>query len=95
MIKLREQVIYESFKTRKELIERILDMINTTGLNDVLYKGHPLKINYKILKRSLLGKMDIKIEPDEVRKMYYNIIEPEQNRKFCIIYKEIKTKRRK
>lgn len=87
-IELKENVIYESFNTRKDLIEKIMDMITSSKTDKIIYKGNPNGINYKIMKKVLFKDYTKKIEPDEVREMYNEVIESTNSRKFCLIYKE-------
>ena len=87
-VELKENVIYESFNTRKDLIEKIMDMITLSKTDKIIYKGNPNGINYKIMKKVLFKDYTKKIEPDEVRELYNEVIESTDNRKFCLIYKE-------
>ena len=87
-IELKENVVYESFKSRKDMMEKILNMILDSKTDKIIYKGDPNGINYKMMKKVLLKDYTKKIEPEKVRDMYSDIVESTENRKFCIIYKE-------
>lgn len=86
-IELKENVIYESFDTRKDMMEVILNMILDSKTDRIIYKGCPKMINYKIMKKVLLKDYTKRIDPDKVRDMYNEVIETTENREFCIIYK--------
>ena len=85
---LKENVVYESFDNKKEMMEKILAMIINSDTDKILYKGDPNEINYKLMKKVMLKNYTQKIEPDKVRDMYKNIVENNNNRDFCIIYKD-------
>jgi len=87
-IELKENVVYESFKSKKELTKKILDMILDSKTDKIIYKGNPTEINYKMMKKVLLKDYTKKIEPDKVRDMYREVVDSTENRNFCIIYKE-------
>ena len=82
---IKDNIIYESFKTSKELKERILEFILNAKADKILYKGSPFDINYKLLKKMI--EEDIKLTPEEVREIYKNIVEKSDN-KNCLIYKK-------
>ena len=87
-IELKENVVYESFQSKKELTKKILDMILDSKTDKIIYKGDPTEINYKMMKKVLLKDYTKKIEPDKVRDMYREVVDSTENRNFCIIYKE-------
>jgi hypothetical protein len=87
-IELKENVVFESFDSKKDMMQKILDMILDSKTDKIIYKGNPNDINYKMMKKVLLKDYAKKIEPDEVRNMYNEIVDSTDNRKFCIIYKE-------
>ena len=87
-IELKENVVYESFDNRKDMMQKILDMILDSKTDKIIYKGDPKNINYKMMKKVILKDYTKKIEPDKVRNMYDDIIKSTDNREFCIIYKE-------
>ncbi len=87
-IELKENVVYESFNSKKELTKKILDMILDSKTDKIIYKGDPTEINYKMMKKVLLKDYTKKIEPDKVRDMYREVVDSTENRNFCIIYKE-------
>ena len=85
MINIRDNIIYEGFDNKTDLHMKIINMIGK--LHNVYYKGNPDEINYKIMKRTMVKYQSVKIDPDDLRKMYEDTIKPEK-REFCIIYKE-------
>ncbi len=87
-IELKENVVYESFPNRKEMMQKILDMISDSKTDKIIYKGNPLDINYKMMKKVLLKDYTKRIEPEKVRSMYDDIVMSSDKREFCIIYKE-------
>ena len=87
-IELKENVVFESFESKKDMMQKILDMILDSKTDKIIYKGNPSDINYKMMKKVLLKDYTKKIEPEKVRDMYNEIVEFNGNRKFCIIYKE-------
>ena len=56
-------------------------------MTNILYKGNPYNINYKILKKSIVKDPLYKIDPDVIRNKYKELINSDK-REFCIIYKE-------
>ena len=87
VVELKENVIYESFDTRNDMMEVILNMIYQSKTDKILYKGTPLMINYKTMKKVLLKDYTKRIDPEKVRFMYDEIIKTTNNREFCLIYK--------
>ena len=87
-IELKENVVYESFDSKKDMMQKILDMILDSKTDKIIYKGNPNDINYKMMKKVLLKDYSKKIEPEKVRDMYNDIVDSSDSRKFCIIYKE-------
>lgn len=87
-IELKQNVIYESFNSKKELVEKILNMITECKTDKIIYKGDPNNINYKIMKKVLFKDYSKRIEPDKVRNIYNDIVEKTNNREFCLIYKK-------
>lgn len=87
-IELKENVIYESFDDRNEMMQKIFNMILESKTDKIIYKGIPTDINYKMMKKVLLKDYTKKIEPDKVRDMFSDVVKSTNNRNFCIIYKE-------
>lgn len=87
-IELKENVVYESFGSKKEMMQKILDMILDSKTDKIIYKGNPNDINYKMMKKVLLKDYSKKVEPEKIRNMYNDIIDSNEDRRFCIIYKE-------
>jgi len=70
------------------MMEKILQMIINSNTDKILYKGDPKDINYKLMKKVILKDYSQKIEPEIVKNMYDEVIKTDQQRDFCIIYKE-------
>ena len=87
-IELKENVIYESFDNKNEMMQKIFNMIVESKTDKIIYKGIPSDINYKMMKKVLLKDYTKKIEPDKVRNMFSDVVKSTNNRNFCIIYKE-------
>lgn len=85
---LKENVLYESFDNKTDMMEKILSIIMKNKTDKILYKGDPTEINYKLMKKVLYKNYTQRIEPDKVRKEYFNIVNNMDNRDFCIIYKK-------
>lgn len=87
-IELKENVIYESFDNKNEMMQKIFNMIVESKTDKIIYKGIPKEINYKMMKKVMLKDYTKKIEPDKVRNMFDDVVKSTENRNFCIIYKE-------
>ena len=86
-INLKDNIFYKSYRTKKELNEEIIDFIFSNKIDKVLYKGEPIGINYKLLKK-VIPMSEKKVEPDMVREKYSKIIDVTDNDPFCVIYKK-------
>jgi hypothetical protein len=87
-IEIRQNVIYETFHNNKDMMEKILNMIINSKTDKILFKGNPYNIDFKTMKKILFKNYNEKINPDNVKKMYNDIIDCDCKRTFCIIYKE-------
>jgi len=87
-VKIKDNVVYESFDNKKEMMEKILNMIIDSKTDKILYKGDPKEINYKLMKKVILEDYTQKIDPDLVKNMYEQVIKNDDKRDFCIIYKD-------
>ncbi len=85
---LKENVIYETFNNKKELQEKILSMIIRSKTDKILYKGNPSDIDYKLMKKVMMKNYTDKIDPEIVKLQYKDVIESNENKNYCIIYKE-------
>lgn len=88
IVKIKDNVVYESFDNKKEMMEKILNMIIESKTDKILYKGDPKEINYKLMKKVILENYTQKIDPDIVKNMYEQVIKTDDKRDFCIIYKD-------
>jgi hypothetical protein len=86
-IELKENVIYQTFSTKKELQEMILSMILNSKTDKILYKGNPRDINYKLMKKVLLKDYTQRIDPEIIKERYEEIVDSCKNQNFCVIYK--------
>lgn len=87
-VKIKDNVVYESFDNKKDMMEKILNMIMDSKTDKILYKGDPKEINYKLMKKVILENYTQKIDPDIVKDMYEQVIKNDEQRDFCIIYKD-------
>jgi hypothetical protein len=86
-IDLKENVVYQTFSTKKELQEMILSMILNSGTDKILYKGNPRDINYKLMKKVLLKDYTQRIDPELIKERYEDVVESCREQNFCCIYK--------
>ena len=86
-IDLKENVIYQTFNTKKELQEMILSMILNSRTDKILYKGNPRDINYKLMKKVLLKDYTQRIDPELIKERYEDVVESCREQNFCCIYK--------
>jgi len=86
-IELKENVIYQTFNTKKELQEMILSMILNSKTDKILYKGNPTDINYKLMKKVLLKDYTQRIDPELIRERYQDVVESCKQQNYCVIYK--------
>ena len=84
---LKDNIVYKTFDDKKSLQTEILSLILECKADKILYKGNPDEINYKLMKKVLVGSTK-KIDPDEVRSMFKNILEETNNREYCLIKKK-------
>ena len=97
-IKLKENVVFTGYNDEKLLKEKILQFIFEAKTDKILYKGNPININYKLLKKILpLDKIKfdksvnsinkfVEIECEDIREVYNQLIET-VNCEYCLIYK--------
>ena len=86
-IELKENVVYQTFNTKKELQEMILSMILKSKTDKILYKGNPRDINYKLMKKVLLKEYTQRIDPELIKIRYEEVVESTKQQNFCVIYK--------
>lgn len=86
-LNLKENVIYKTFNSKKELQEFILSMILKSKTDKILYKGNPRDINYKLMKKVLLKDYTQRIDPEIIKERYEDVVESCRDQKYCIIYK--------
>ena len=86
-INLKNNVVYNSFKTESEMKESIITFIMARKADKIIYKGDPFSINYKLLKKIIPLEGGVIYKPDDIRNTFKNIIDS-MNGKFCVIYKK-------
>jgi hypothetical protein len=87
VITLRENVVYKTFQTKKELQEFILSMVLNSKTDKILYKGDPREINYKLMKKVLMENYTQRINPDYIKEKYKNVVDSCYDKNLCVIYK--------
>jgi len=97
-IRLKDNVVFTSYHDEKLLKEKILEFIFESKADKILYKGNPIDINYKLLKKILpldqikfdksinsINKF-IEIESEDIREVYFDFLS-KVDCKYCLIYK--------
>ena len=93
---IREKIVYESFKSQKQLNESILGFIEANKTDRIIFKGDPYELNYKMLRNILSGKSkdSDKIEDSplvfngDYRGAFRKILKMTNYDPLCIIYKK-------
>ncbi|MFW6016843.1 MAG: hypothetical protein ACOCRK_10430 [bacterium] len=88
-IKLKEDIIFNSFDDQKELKKKILNFIKNAKTDKILYKGDPQEINYKLLKK-IIPQEDSKnfdIKQNSNLRISFNNFVQKVNGKYILIYK--------
>ncbi len=86
-INLRDNIYFKTYEKKVKLNEDMVNFILSDKIDKVLYKGEPIDINYKLLKK-IINFSENNIEPEIVRRKYQNILELCDNPLYCIIYKK-------
>lgn len=86
-IELKDNVVYQTFNTKKDLQEMILSMILNSKTDKILYKGNPRDINYKLMKKVLLKDYTQRIDPELIKEKYEEIVDSCKDQNYCVIYK--------
>jgi uncharacterized protein (UPF0262 family) len=93
---IREKIIWESFKSQKQLNVAILKFISDNKIDKIVFKGDPYDLNYKLLKKILSGGSKDGDDKKEDSPLVYNgdyrgafrkIIKMTNYDPLCIIYK--------
>jgi len=98
-IKLRDDVVFTAYYDEKLLKSKILEFIFEAKTDKILFKGNPVDINYKLLKK-ILPLEKIKFDKsnnsinkfveiqneDDIRVVYNNLLD-KVNCEYCLIYK--------
>ena len=97
-IKLKDNVIFIGYNDEVKMKEKILDFIMNSKTSKILYKGNPVNINYKLLKKILpLDKIKfdsstnsinkfVEIENKDIREVYSDLLK-NVNCEYCLIHK--------
>lgn len=86
-INLKDNIYFRSYDKKIKLNEDMINFIFSNKIDKVLYKGEPIDINYKLLKK-IIPLSEKKVEPEIVRKKYQNILQLCDNPLYCIIYRK-------
>lgn len=90
-IEISNKIIFKSLSTKIELQQNILNMINESNVNKIIYHGESSNINYKMIKKLFITKEEKKnkITPEilKIKEKYSKILNL-TNDSFCIIYKK-------
>lgn len=81
---MKDDVVFETYEDQIEMKKKILNIIFNHNSEKILYKGNPMEINYKLLKKILPGEM---IETKNIRDSYNKFISNIEC-KNCLIYKK-------
>ena len=84
---IREKIVYESFKTQKQLSESILRFIENNKVDRIVFKGDPYDLNYKMLKKILSEDNPLVINND-YRGAFRKILRMTNYDPYCVIYKK-------
>ena len=87
ILKLKENVLYKSFKNQKDLKEFIIDMILESKTDKILFKGYPYDLNYKQLKKIMDYDNRLGWSPEQFKKHYQDIVDM-CDESYCCIFKE-------
>jgi len=98
-ILLKNNVVFTTYQETKILKEKILEFIFESKTDKILYKGNPIDINYKLLKKILpikeiktnqsknsINKIIEIYDTDSVRDVYERFLKKIKT-KHCLIYK--------
>ena len=91
IISIKKNIVYETFNTKTKLQEKIITMICSAEIDNIIYKGEPSEIDFKTMRRLVVKKNSDKINPDEVREKFNNVVSQCDN-SYCLIYKNKRTK---
>lgn len=93
-IKLKDNVVFVSYENQNLLKEKILDFIANSKTNKIIYKGDPMEINYKLLKKILPLSQEISeftqyvdMNTDRNVKEIYHEFLSKINCEYCLIHK--------
>ena len=97
-IKLKDNVVFIGYNDEVKMKEKIMDFIMDAKTSKILYKGNPININYKLLKKILpldqikfdssinsINKF-VEIENKDIREVYSELLES-VDCKYCLIHK--------
>jgi len=87
---IREKIVYESFKSQKQLNEKILEFVTSDKTDKIITKGDPYDINIKLLKKILSSDSDVSpiLYGDDYRGAFRKILKMTNYEPYCIIYKK-------
>jgi hypothetical protein len=91
-INLKDNIVFNSFDDPSKMKIKILDFIKNSKTDKILYKGDPLEINYKLLKKVLPEKenniiKELNLDEENLRIAFEKFINKIKS-KHCLIYKK-------
>jgi len=86
-IHIREKIVYESFKTQKQLNEKILQFISDNKTDRIVFKGDPYEINYKLLKK-IFSEDSPLVYNEDYRGAFRKVLKMTNYDPLCMIYKK-------
>ena len=84
---IREKIVYESFKTQKQLNENILQFISDNKTDRIVFKGDPYEINYKLLKK-IFSEDSPLVYNEDYRGAFRKVLKMTNYDPLCMIYKK-------
>jgi hypothetical protein len=89
---LKKDIIFNSFENDKKLKMKILEFITEAKTDKILFKGNPIEINYKLLKKVLPEKENNKLDEldldEENLRISFEKFIKKIKVKHCLIYKK-------
>lgn len=85
---IRDKIVYESFKSMKQLKTVILNNFIVENKTDkIIFKGDPYELNYKMLKK-ILGDDSPLVFDGDYRGAFRKIVKMTNYDPYCLIYKK-------
>lgn len=89
---LKNNIVFNSFDDPNDLKLKILEFISDAKADKILFKGDPLEINYKLLKKVLPDQdsneiKELNLDEKNLRIAFGNFVNKIES-KYCLIYKK-------